>query len=204
MIGGFVKGQLEKLGRPLFEGLYRMGISPNLLTFTGLGLSLLASALLWMGSFRVAGLFMLAGGLCDMLDGGGGKGPRAGEPSWGLSGLHSGSLFGPVPTYGSDALFCRTGERGSGGTVLPGHDWDISCALCPGQGRVLFAQMHRGLDGETRAHLGAGSRSPFPGNGLGCWDSGPTGQSDGPAEDPLLLERAAKGGRLNSIGGARQ
>ncbi|MEJ5375190.1 MAG: CDP-alcohol phosphatidyltransferase family protein [bacterium] len=70
MIGGFVKGQLEKLGRPLFEGLYRMGISPNLLTFTGLGLSLLASALLWMGSFRVAGLFMLAGGLCDMLDGG--------------------------------------------------------------------------------------------------------------------------------------
>lgn len=70
MIGGFLKGQLERVGRPLFEGLYRMGISPNFLTFSGLGLSLIASGFLWMGSFRLAGLLMLAGGLCDMLDGG--------------------------------------------------------------------------------------------------------------------------------------
>lgn len=70
MIGGFVKGQLEKIGRPLFEGLNRMGISPNILTFSGLGLSLAASGLLWLGSFPLAGVLMLAGGLCDMLDGG--------------------------------------------------------------------------------------------------------------------------------------
>jgi len=70
LIGGFLKSQLERLGRPVFEGLHRMGISPNLLTFAGLGLSLVASGLLWMGIFRPAGLVMLAGGLCDMLDGG--------------------------------------------------------------------------------------------------------------------------------------
>lgn len=70
MIGGFVKGQLEKIGKPLFEGLNRMGISPNIITFSGLGLSLVASGLLWLGSFPLAGIVMLAGGLCDMLDGG--------------------------------------------------------------------------------------------------------------------------------------
>jgi len=70
LIGGFVKGQLEKIGRPFFEKLNHMGISPNILTFSGLGLSLAASGLLWIGSFPLAGILMLAGGLCDMLDGG--------------------------------------------------------------------------------------------------------------------------------------
>lgn len=65
-----MKGQLEKIGRPFFEGLDRMGISPNILTFSGLGLSLAASGFLWIGSFPVAGVLLLAGGLCDMLDGG--------------------------------------------------------------------------------------------------------------------------------------
>lgn len=70
MIGEFIKGHLELLGKPLFQWLDRLGISPNILTFAGLALSLVASGLLWTGRFRLAGLVMLAGGLCDMLDGG--------------------------------------------------------------------------------------------------------------------------------------
>lgn len=82
MIGGFIKGHLERMGRPLFLWLDRLGISPNILTFAGLGLSLVASGLLWAGRFRLAGLVMLAGGLCDMLDGGVAR-VRGGENSFG-------------------------------------------------------------------------------------------------------------------------
>lgn len=70
MIGGFIKGRMEKACRPLFEWINGLGISPNVITFAGLGLSLVASGLLWAGRFRLAGLVILAGGLCDMLDGG--------------------------------------------------------------------------------------------------------------------------------------
>jgi len=79
--------------------------------------------------------------------------------------------------------------------VLSGHGGDISCAICQGQGRMFSAQMHCGLDGKTRANLGSGGRCTFPGNGLGRGDFGLTGESYGPAEDPLLLERAPRGER---------
>jgi CDP-diacylglycerol--glycerol-3-phosphate 3-phosphatidyltransferase len=70
LIGGIVKGYLERTVGPFYRFLANCGISPNLLTFTGLGISLVASGLLWAGKFRVAGLVMLVGGVFDMMDGG--------------------------------------------------------------------------------------------------------------------------------------
>lgn len=70
MIGGIVKAYLEKTVGPLYRFLANCGISPNLLTFTGLAISLVASWLLWAGKFRIAGVVMLVGGLFDMMDGG--------------------------------------------------------------------------------------------------------------------------------------
>jgi len=70
LIGGIVKGYLERTVAPFYRFLANCGISPNLLTFTGLGISLVASGLLWAGKFRVAGLVMLVGGFFDMMDGG--------------------------------------------------------------------------------------------------------------------------------------
>ncbi len=70
MIGGIVKGYLERTVGPFYKLLANCGISPNLLTFIGLGISIVASGLLWAGKFRVAGLVMLVGGFFDMMDGG--------------------------------------------------------------------------------------------------------------------------------------
>jgi CDP-diacylglycerol--glycerol-3-phosphate 3-phosphatidyltransferase len=70
MIGPRIKGQLERLGEPVFRSFDRLGISPNALTLIGLGINLLAALLLFQGNFTVGGIGILAAGLFDMLDGG--------------------------------------------------------------------------------------------------------------------------------------
>jgi CDP-diacylglycerol---glycerol-3-phosphate 3-phosphatidyltransferase len=45
------------------------GLEPNHLTLTGVALSLIAGLILGSGSFIMAGLFVLAAGFCDLLDG---------------------------------------------------------------------------------------------------------------------------------------
>ncbi len=54
----------------------RSGIHPNVLTIAGLVFALLAGRALWLGSFRLGAILLLAGGLFDMLDG---EVARAGE-----------------------------------------------------------------------------------------------------------------------------
>jgi CDP-diacylglycerol--glycerol-3-phosphate 3-phosphatidyltransferase len=70
MIEPKIRSHLDRLGKPVFQKLHRWGISPNALTLTGLGITLLASVLLYRGQFTLAGIVMLAAGLFDMLDGG--------------------------------------------------------------------------------------------------------------------------------------
>jgi len=82
MIGPKIKSQLEGLGRPLFERIHAWGISPNALTFTGLGINGVASILLLGGYFTTAGLVMLVAGLFDILDGGVAR-VRGGETCFG-------------------------------------------------------------------------------------------------------------------------
>lgn len=128
MIGGIIKGHLERMGRPVFEGLARWGVSPNLLTFIGLGLSVIASVFLWIGRFRLAGIVMLAGGLFDMLDGGVAR-VRGGNNSFGAF------LDSIVDRY-SD-LFILTGlvlffaNQGRAGVVAMGCLAMVGTALVP-------------------------------------------------------------------------
>jgi len=60
-----IEGPLKKIA--VF--LNGKGLEPNHLTLTGVGLSLIAGLILSSGSFFVAGLFILAAGFCDLLDG---------------------------------------------------------------------------------------------------------------------------------------
>jgi CDP-diacylglycerol--glycerol-3-phosphate 3-phosphatidyltransferase len=70
MIEEKLKPHLERFGEPLFRALHGWGVSPNALTLTGSGLTLISSILLSAGQFTLAGVIMLAAGLFDMLDGG--------------------------------------------------------------------------------------------------------------------------------------
>jgi len=65
-----VKAQLDRIGEPVFRRIHLLGVSPNALTFFGLGISLLAAVLLAAGQFFWAGVATLGAGLFDMLDGG--------------------------------------------------------------------------------------------------------------------------------------
>jgi CDP-diacylglycerol--glycerol-3-phosphate 3-phosphatidyltransferase len=68
-----MKSAAKDLGRralaPVAEGLARLHVSPNHITLAGLVAMAGSGVLLALGSFRGAGLALLAGGLCDMLDG---------------------------------------------------------------------------------------------------------------------------------------
>jgi CDP-diacylglycerol--glycerol-3-phosphate 3-phosphatidyltransferase len=54
---------------PLVRGLVRLGVSADHLTVAGLGLSLLAAWAFYSAHSRLAALFLLLAGLCDILDG---------------------------------------------------------------------------------------------------------------------------------------
>lgn len=54
---------------PLARGLAALGVSPNMLTVAGAVTNLVAAFTLLYGHFVVGGVFVLMGGLCDLLDG---------------------------------------------------------------------------------------------------------------------------------------
>jgi CDP-diacylglycerol--glycerol-3-phosphate 3-phosphatidyltransferase len=54
---------------PLIKMLARLGIHPNAFTLAGFVLTLVAAAALFEGKLRSGGLLILAGGLCDCIDG---------------------------------------------------------------------------------------------------------------------------------------
>ncbi len=54
---------------PLIKTLTRWGIHPNAFTLAGLIFTVMAAAALFKGHLRSGGLLILAGGLCDCIDG---------------------------------------------------------------------------------------------------------------------------------------
>ncbi len=54
---------------PLIKTLTRWGIHPNAFTLAGFVFTMVAAAALFEGSLRIGGLLILAGGLCDCIDG---------------------------------------------------------------------------------------------------------------------------------------
>lgn len=54
---------------PLIKALTRWGIHPNTFTLAGFILTLVGAAAFVMGHLRIGGLVILAGGLCDCIDG---------------------------------------------------------------------------------------------------------------------------------------
>ncbi len=54
---------------PLIKTLTRWGIHPNAFTIAGFVFTMVAAAALFEGSLRIGGLLILAGGLCDCIDG---------------------------------------------------------------------------------------------------------------------------------------
>ncbi|MGD8990129.1 MAG: CDP-alcohol phosphatidyltransferase family protein [Desulfobacterales bacterium] len=54
---------------PLIKTLTRWGIHPNAFTLAGFVITLAAAAALFEGHLRIGGLLILAGGLCDCIDG---------------------------------------------------------------------------------------------------------------------------------------
>jgi CDP-diacylglycerol--glycerol-3-phosphate 3-phosphatidyltransferase len=59
----------EKVILLIVHGLALTKINPNVLTFLGLLINVGASALLWVGQFRLAGFVIIGAGLFDMVDG---------------------------------------------------------------------------------------------------------------------------------------
>lgn len=59
----------NKLIRLIVRGLALSKINPNVLTFLGLLINMVAAAFLAVGSFRTAGLVIIFAGLFDMVDG---------------------------------------------------------------------------------------------------------------------------------------
>src|SRR5216683_7022722 len=53
----------------IVRGLALSRIHPNVLTFLGLAINIVAAGMLAVGQFRIAGYIMLGGGLFDMVDG---------------------------------------------------------------------------------------------------------------------------------------
>lgn len=68
-----IKDRVQQTARrplePLAGLLLKMGLTPNALTLTGVVLSLGAGLAIIRGRLLSAGLILLAGGLCDILDG---------------------------------------------------------------------------------------------------------------------------------------
>lgn len=54
---------------PLIKMLTRWGIHPNAFTLAGFVITLVAAAAFFEGKLRIGGLLILAGGLCDCIDG---------------------------------------------------------------------------------------------------------------------------------------
>ncbi len=69
MISNSLRGRLAFLLRPIGEKLGQIGVSPNHLTIAGMAFSIAGGFLICLGYLRWAALLVIAGGLCDALDG---------------------------------------------------------------------------------------------------------------------------------------
>ncbi|MDD5085284.1 MAG: CDP-alcohol phosphatidyltransferase family protein [Candidatus Omnitrophica bacterium] len=69
MLRGFVYPRIKGILTAISKKAANLGIRPNHLTFGGLGLSFVAAAIYASGHFFFGGIFTLAAGACDMLDG---------------------------------------------------------------------------------------------------------------------------------------
>jgi CDP-diacylglycerol--glycerol-3-phosphate 3-phosphatidyltransferase len=69
MIPDSVKEQTRDMFDPLVKLAQKKKISPNTLTVAGLLLSAVTGVVYWSGPFRLASLFLLLAGVCDVLDG---------------------------------------------------------------------------------------------------------------------------------------
>ena len=73
MSGSFVSPELRTrvrgLAEPIGRGLARLGLSPNALTLIGFGIAVLAAVAAGAGTWLVAGLLVIFGGVFDMFDG---------------------------------------------------------------------------------------------------------------------------------------
>ena len=71
--GGGYKDRLKVFAHtaldPLVRGLVAIGLTPDHLTWTGLVLSIIAAVAFYDGQSRLAALILIAGGVCDILDG---------------------------------------------------------------------------------------------------------------------------------------
>ncbi|MDZ4804401.1 MAG: CDP-alcohol phosphatidyltransferase family protein [Candidatus Eisenbacteria bacterium] len=65
-----IKNGARRLADPLVRFLDGLGVTPNQVTFAGLILSLAAAVSVAFGRFGTATILLLAGSICDMLDGG--------------------------------------------------------------------------------------------------------------------------------------
>ncbi len=70
MTAGKLRPISNRLLNPVLRALAAAGVSPNLITLTGFGLSLVAAGLVLAGLPVAAGLVFWAAGLSDLLDGG--------------------------------------------------------------------------------------------------------------------------------------
>lgn len=69
MLSSKLNHKLDKPLGPLVRWLARLGVSPNMLTVAGAIMNIAAAATLLFGHFRVGSALVIAGGLCDLLDG---------------------------------------------------------------------------------------------------------------------------------------
>ena len=69
MAKDFVHGRVRHVLDPVVRLLARLGVRPLALTLAGLVLSALAGVAVLAGERSLAGLLLLAGGLCDTMDG---------------------------------------------------------------------------------------------------------------------------------------
>ncbi|RMD45137.1 MAG: CDP-alcohol phosphatidyltransferase family protein, partial [Aquificota bacterium] len=64
-----IKPIFEEKVSPLVDIFYRLNITPNILTISGVLLVILGSYVIYSKQFFIAGLFILLGNICDALDG---------------------------------------------------------------------------------------------------------------------------------------
>ncbi|TPW12426.1 MAG: CDP-diacylglycerol--glycerol-3-phosphate 3-phosphatidyltransferase [bacterium] len=65
-----VKNGVRRLADPLVHLLFRLGVTPDQVTFVGVILSIAAAVAVALDRFGAATILLLLGSICDMLDGG--------------------------------------------------------------------------------------------------------------------------------------
>lgn len=69
MIPGWARDGFLGIVRPMFRGLVRRRVHPNIITTLGFAVTVSAGIVYFYGHVRYAGFLVLLGGLCDILDG---------------------------------------------------------------------------------------------------------------------------------------